>query len=420
MNKTWRWILGLMTGIPFYAFGDDMYDKNGMNDLDHELVADLKRRVQEGIMTREDAIRYLKDHSNSDFKGDWESIFDDAEPMTGKHAYVGSPGQYENGPNAGFSGDSSLGMIGQVLQSLVAYYSRNELTGAEREQNAFNAGEAQKSRDFTEYMTRNKYQMETQSMQQAGINPAMVYGGGNLVPTTNNTSAASGSPIGAGNIGDLLATMVRMPRELKLLDAEIAEKRANANLTNQKTETEKANTRIQSINADYQEVLNDQTLRNLRISYDDMVAGIDVKTAQKDEIKNRADAQAILNTYLDERQRVEIDKIKAEKSEIGQKEKYEKAQTTYQNWYNNFVQQNNFLPSSNDVLMLGTYIASVFGLDKSELTNFIHDMMDPDSDMNRKWRNNHNQRAGATDRGHGGWTSPTGGAQEGSTGAGSR
>ena len=139
MNKTWRWILGLATGIPFYAFGDDMNDKNGMNDLDHELVSDLKRRVQEGIMTREDAIQYLKDHSNGSFTGDWESIFDEAEPETGKHAYVGSAGKYENGPNAGsFFGDSSLGMIGQVLQSLVAYYTRNELTGAEREQNEDN------------------------------------------------------------------------------------------------------------------------------------------------------------------------------------------------------------------------------------------------------------------------------------------
>ena len=147
------------------------------------------------------------------------------------------------------------------------------------QQNEWNAQEAEKSRNFTEYMTRNKYQMETQSMQNAGINPAMVYGGGNLVPTTNNTTAASGSPIGAGNIGDLLSTLIRMPKELKLLDAEIREKQANADLTHQKYETEIANTRIQNINADYQDALNDQTLKNLRISYDDMVAGIDVKTA---------------------------------------------------------------------------------------------------------------------------------------------
>lgn len=399
----------IIKGIGTHAGDDINTDEYGMNQTDRDLVAYLKTQVQKGAMTEEEAIEYLRKKGAKDP----EKMFGAVQPK----------GDSLFGESAGIQGTTGGAGIQDIFSSLMAYFTRNQLTGAEMQQNEWNAQEAEKSRAFTEYMTRNKYQMETQSMQQAGVNPAMVYGGGNLVPTTNNTTAASGSPIGAGNIGDLLSTLIRMPRELKLLDAEIAEKRANADLTHQKYETEIANTRIQNINADYQEALNDQNLKNLRISYDDMVAGIDVKTAQKDEIRNKADAQATLNKYLDERERADIDKIKAEKSEIGQKEKYEKAQTTYQNWYNNFVEQNDFLPSSNDVLMLGTYIASLLGLGKDDFEKFIHDMMDPESDMNRKWRARHNENAIDLNRGRGkgGSTAPLkGDASEGSVGAGSR
>lgn len=118
------------------------------------------------------------------------------------------------------------------------------LTGAENEANAFthnerleaqdfNAEEAQKSRDFTEYMTRNKYAMETQSMQEAGLNPAMMYGGGNLVSTAANGAAgtssggSSVSPVGLNPL-DLVLSLIRFPKELQQLKENIAETRASA------------------------------------------------------------------------------------------------------------------------------------------------------------------------------------------------
>lgn len=102
----------------------------------------------------------------------------------------------------------------ELINSLVAHYARNELTGAEREQNAFNAGEAQLSRDFTEYMARNKYSMETQSMQDAGVNPAMVYGGGNLVPTAANGATGQGHALAGGDMLGALTALMRLPTEL--------------------------------------------------------------------------------------------------------------------------------------------------------------------------------------------------------------
>lgn len=120
------------------------------------------------------------------------------------------------------------------------------LTGAEQEANAFthnerleaqeyNSAEAQTSRDFTEYMTRNKYQMETQSMQQAGLNPAMIYGGGSLVPTAANGAAGTssgGSSVAPSDLNplDLVLSLIRFPKEMDDLKAQIAERRASAQM----------------------------------------------------------------------------------------------------------------------------------------------------------------------------------------------
>lgn len=136
---------------------------------------------------------------------------------------------YENDPNSSSTFDNFINSVDDVVngvasnsQSIVDRLTQAHLTGAEVEAQEFSANEAQKSRDFTEYMSRNKYQMETQSMESAGINPAMVYGGGQLVSTATN--GAQGQPSSPGssalNPFDIMMTMARMSRELSLLDAQ--------------------------------------------------------------------------------------------------------------------------------------------------------------------------------------------------------
>lgn len=122
---------------------------------------------------------------------------------------VALPGASQDGI---FGGSSALT---NVLESLASRLTGNQLTGAEREANAFNAAEAQKSRDFTEYMTRNKYQMETQSMESAGLNPAMVYGGGQLVPTATNGAQGTSVAPSEGQMFDVLSTFMKLPAEIE-------------------------------------------------------------------------------------------------------------------------------------------------------------------------------------------------------------
>jgi len=400
-DSGWSYFLALLTGIPFPAFKDAVTDKYGMNSADREYIAYMKRMVENGEITEEEARKRL--HADEwPGPGTFEDAWNSVDIDTGQGIEIGD----EKGDEKGYGFPGIVDGIAGVLQSLIAYYSRNELTGAEREMNEFSAGEAQKSREFTEYMARNKYSMETQSMQDAGVNPAMVYGGGNLVPTAANGAAATSSSIGAGSIADLLGTMVRMPLEMKRLNAEIEATRANTELTRQKTQTEEAETRIRNINADYQDALNSQTINNLKATYNNTIADTDYKTANKDYVLTQKDAQATLNKYIDERQREEINQIKANTDKLSQDEKKAKAETTYQDWYNNFVQANGFLPSSNDALMLGTYIASAFGIGKQDVEDFIAKLLG---------RNPEQERA---DAGKGGKTSKNGGNTEPSNNAG--
>lgn len=142
---------------------------------------------------------------------------------------------YDKWERNGTAVDNLFNAVGQAAEeitdptaiaSIVNKYTGAHLTGAEQEANAFSAEEAQKSRDFTEYMARNKYQIETESMQNAGINPAMVYGGGNLVSTASNGAAATSVAPNTADLGNLIFSIMRMPLEMKKLNQDIAESKS--------------------------------------------------------------------------------------------------------------------------------------------------------------------------------------------------
>ena len=59
-----------------------------------------------------------------------------------------------------------------------------------KDQKKYNSAEAQKNRDWETEMSNTAYQRATADMEAAGLNPAMMYGGGSAASTPTASSAS--------------------------------------------------------------------------------------------------------------------------------------------------------------------------------------------------------------------------------------
>lgn len=171
------------------------------------------------------------------------------------------------------------------------------LTGAQREANAFTAEQAQKQMDFQQQMRDSQYQSAVADMKSAGLNPAVMYGSGasgNSAPSgAMASSVAPSSPDVTGLLGQI-ANLSLLRSQKANLDANTGKTLAETDLTKQNIV--ESNARIQQIKAN---------VRQLGLS---------------------ADAQEIVNKYLDRKENVALqnmtlegDKLAAEWTEIQQK-----------------------------------------------------------------------------------------------------
>lgn len=155
-----------------------------------------------------------------------------------------------------FSSNTSAQNTAQNIQAQQA---------AQRETESFNAGEAQKNRDFqaaqvsqqqqfSEQMSNSAYQRASADMKSAGLNPAMMFGSGSAASSPQG-SAASGSTASVGtpnmafanrksaladlgeNASKVVSTAVAAKTFEKMTD-EIAQLRASTARTEAETRTE--------------------------------------------------------------------------------------------------------------------------------------------------------------------------------------
>lgn len=141
------------------------------------------------------------------------------------------------------------------------------LTQSDIEQNQWNATEAQRARDWEEYMQSTNYQRVTSDMTAAGLNPAMMYGQGVGVSTPSGAQASgSGSnPVSAGALDSILNLVFAQQRLRNL----------KADEENTKKDTELKGSQIQ---------VNTGTLDQIKATIDKFASETDLIETQKENV----------------------------------------------------------------------------------------------------------------------------------------
>lgn len=253
--------------------------------------------------------------------------------------------------------------------SMLGKYLGTNPTGQEQAFMNFNAEQAQLNRDFQERMSSTTYQRTVQDMKLAGLNPALLLTGASGVSTPSG-STASASPASGGSLTDLMS-LALLPAQLSQISAQTQNIRANTRYTEQKTLTEEQLTKLQSIAVEWQPSINAENIANISASVDKQQAEIlaltkqsDLYVSQKDLINKQSEAQAIVNYYLPDKTLAEIKKLDSDSRNAAASAWMAEIQAK-------FAKDNGFLMSSNDTLLLCTYIASLFGVEKGAVESTI-------------------------------------------------
>lgn len=136
-----------------------------------------------------------------------------------------------------------------LIHALVNRVSAQHLTGAENEANTWSAGQAQLARDYQEYFY-NSYQSpqaQVQQFQQAGLNPALMYGQMQSSAPVSSNAPSSVSPQGSQlGLMDIVSSLANLRMRMSEMKADIALKNANARKMNVETDYIAKNFELQS------------------------------------------------------------------------------------------------------------------------------------------------------------------------------
>lgn len=158
--------------------------------------------------------------------------------------------------------------LGKFFDNLGRSWSGSDLTDAAKKQNAFNANEAQKGRDFEERMSNTAYQRQVQDMQKSGLNPALMYGSGGADGASTPSAPvaqASNAVEGSLGLGDIIGMMM-LPSRIKQLKAATDAEKAESVRKLAEAKFLGSQTRGQDIDNEYKENYWVNFLENLESS----------------------------------------------------------------------------------------------------------------------------------------------------------
>lgn len=184
------------------------------------------------------------------------------------------------------------------------------LTDAQKEQNAFNAQqaalqrafsaqEASKLREWQERMRSTQYQTSVNDMKNAGLNPAMAYGGTAIAAGTPSGAMGSGSAASGGTPqlhGGLMSDIMN----LSMLNAQRKNIEAQTRKINEETEKTRQETGYQKLLNQYYPGISEATINELRSRAGLQDVDADYKKSQKDLVDVQ---KAIAEIERDNKQR---------------------------------------------------------------------------------------------------------------------
>lgn len=160
----------------------------------------------------------------------------------------------------------SFSKVGDWIKSLgIAKWWRSatgqELSGAQQEANAFSAQQAEIQREYETQMSNTAYQRQVADMRNAGLNPALMYGGsasGASTPSVSSASSVDPGQPGLNPIG-LLAQI----QQLHLLKSQKAN--IDADTAKKHQDIKESDVRIDQIHANTANLLKELDLMDVNI-----------------------------------------------------------------------------------------------------------------------------------------------------------
>lgn len=126
--------------------------------------------------------------------------------MSSAYDYVLQASDMTSGKDVLSDAGSGYANLNNWLTGNLDYQRNLETLGF---QNAYNASEAQKQRDFQEYMSNTSYQRAVADMREAGLNPALAFSqGGASTPAGSSAYSGSGGSNRAPNPLSTIANVV--------------------------------------------------------------------------------------------------------------------------------------------------------------------------------------------------------------------